>query len=226
MCPYSLGHEDWLCFIPGQSQRIFTAIHSSDFSRYTYEHQVTVNTIILAHSYWIILPLAIIEGPMITIAASFLASNGLLNVYVVYALALSGDIIGDTLHYAAGSMGGRRIVCVYGHYVGITEEKLDAIMARYFHTNESLWKIITLSKFTHAPSSAVMIASGLLRINFWKFFFITTVNNIFKVLAFVLIGYFFGQTFAEMEGRFIYWWIILVTLFLIIAYLLYRRRSP
>lgn len=183
-----------------------------------------MEALILTYKYWIILPLAIVEGPIITIIASFLASFGLLNVFAVYPLVLSGDIIGDIIHYFVGRVGGNRIIKKYGHYFKVTEDNIHEVKINYFNSKNSLWKIITLSKVTHAPSSLIMLVSGILKIDFKQFLLITTVNNIFKVLAFVLIGFFFGKSYLVIENYISNSWIIFLPIFGIIVYFLYSKK--
>jgi membrane-associated protein len=183
-----------------------------------------LETLILTYKYWIILPLAIVEGPIVTIAASFLSSLGLLNIFIVYALALLGDIIGDILHYMAGRFGGRGMIQKYGHFFRITESGVDQVLQKYFNDKNSLWKVITLSKVTHAPSSAVMLASGLAKVDFRQFLLITTINNIFKVLVFVLIGYFFGEFYLIIGTYISNSWVFFLPLFILFAFFLYRKK--
>ena len=117
-----------------------------------------MESLILTYSYWIILPLSIIEGPVVILFASFLASTGLLDISVVYLLGLLGDIIGDELHYLLGRFGGRTLIQKYGRYLGISEIDIFEAQHKYFGNGRSIWRVITLSKVTHAPSSIVMLA--------------------------------------------------------------------
>ncbi len=184
-----------------------------------------MESLILTYKYWIILPLAVIEGPVITIIASFLASIGLLNIFFVYLLVLLGDILGDIIHYFVGRIGGIRIIKKYGHYFKVNEDSIDEVKTKYFNSKNSLWKIITLSKITHAPSSLVMLVSGMVKVDFKQFLIITTTNNIFKVLAFVLLGFFFGKSYLVIENYINNSWIFFLPIFGIIVYLLYSKNK-
>ncbi len=183
-----------------------------------------MEALILTYTYWIIVPLAIIEGPVITLAASFLASLGLLNIFLVYLAVLAGDIIGDIIHYVVGRFGGRGIVRKFGHYFKITEEKVDNAKEKYFKNKSSVWRVITLSKITHAPSSVVMLAAGVAKVDFKQFLLVTTVNNVFKVLVFVIVGFFFGKSYLAIEAHINNSWVFFVPVFLIIIYFLYSRK--
>jgi membrane protein DedA with SNARE-associated domain len=181
--------------------------------------------LLLTYTYWAILPLAIIEGPVVTIAASVLASLGYLNIFIVYPLVLLGDIIGDMLHYALGRFGGRQFIKRYGQYVRLDENRIDEIKHTYFDTHASLWRIITVSKITQAPSSLVLLACGITKVNFKQFFFVTTVTNVIKVFVITCIGYFFGQSYLLIAHDLRFIWILLIPVFGGLVYWTYRHKQ-
>ena len=171
-----------------------------------------MEAILLTYKYWLILPLSIIEGPIVAMAAAFLASTGVLNIQIVYVLALAGDIIGDILYYALGRFGGEPLINKYGRFVRISHESVANIKHEYFTRSTSLWQVIILSKVMQAPSSLILITCGLTSVNFRQFFVITTVANIFKVLFFVLVGFYFGRAYLRVDEYLRYSWVLLIPL--------------
>lgn len=184
-----------------------------------------METLLVQYAYWFLLPLAIVEGPIVTISASFLASQGYLQIAIVYTLVLAGDVLGDILHYVVGKYGGLNLVNRFGKLFGVNNEALSKVKERYFKENESLWGTLTWSKITHAPSSAIMFTAGLLRVNFMQFLLITSINNVFKVLFFVVLGYFFGEYYKTISIYITNSWVIFVPIFIIAIYLLYGRKK-
>jgi len=57
---------------------------------------------VAAHGYLFMLGLMMIEGPTITTAAAFVASWGYFNPFLVYVLAIIGDVIPDIAYYYVG----------------------------------------------------------------------------------------------------------------------------
>jgi membrane protein DedA with SNARE-associated domain len=169
--------------------------------------------------------MAILEGPIVTIIGAFFAGQGYMNIYIVYFLALFGDMIGDSLHYALGRYGGERIVRRYGERFGLTVDKLHEVRAKYFGTRRSLWKIITAAKVTHAPCSSILVTCGILKVSFSEFFLINFVNNIFKVLFFLIIGFYFGQYYKTIDTYIGHSWMVLVPIFILVVYIFYRNRT-
>ncbi len=175
--------------------------------------------LLLNYTYWILLPLAIIEGPVVTLVAGFLASLGFLNVYLVYPIVLIGDIIGDTLFYFFGKHGTFGMVHKYGRWFGLTESRLVSVQQKYFTDHSSLWKIITLSKITQAPSAVVLFLCGMMHVDFKKYAVITVINNIFKTLTLLLLGYFFGLSHLFLSHNLRWAWVVLLPLFFVLLYL-------
>jgi membrane-associated protein len=171
-----------------------------------------MEAILLTYKYWLILPLAIIEGPIVAMAAAFLASTGVLNIQIVYGLALAGDIIGDILYYTLGRYGGEPLIDKYGRYIKVTQESVEKVKQKYFTKQKSLWQVITISKAMQAPSSIILVICGLTGVNFREFFVITTVANIVKVLFFVLIGFYFGRGYMLVDQYLRYSWVLLIPL--------------
>ena len=64
--------------------------------------QAEIQHYLAVYGYAALLPLAIIEGPAVTVFAAFLAAQGVFDVVGVYAIVVLGDLIGDVLHYAVG----------------------------------------------------------------------------------------------------------------------------
>ena len=180
--------------------------------------------LLLSYSYIAFLLLSVIEGPIVTVVGAFLASQGYLNIYGVYLLAVVGDTLGDSVHFFLGRYGGDPIVRRFGVRFGVTEEALQAVRVTYFASRQSLWKIITLAKLAQVPCSAVLITCGLLRISLREFTLVTVVNNCVKVLVFTLIGFYFGQHYKVIVKYVTYVWILLIPVFLVMVFLIVGKR--
>ena len=62
------------------------------------------------YGYWIAFPLMIIEGPIVTLIASFMASMGVFDVWFVLFLSVLGDLIADIIFYGIGRWKGMLFV--------------------------------------------------------------------------------------------------------------------
>lgn len=152
------------------------------------------------YTYFIILPISIIEGPIVAVITGFLASQHFLNIFIAVPVVLAGDIIGDVLHYWLGRFGNKNIIPKYGRYIGITEERLQYMEKRFDRAH--IWKTIFFGKFTHAPNSLILVMAGITKVDFLMFLLVSTVSTIPKALIFILIGWYFGASY-ELIGNYI-----------------------
>ena len=111
---------------------------------------------IIEYKYWIIFPLAVLEGPIITIISAFLASQGHIGIVPLFVVALSGDLVGDFLHYAFGRWMYQYALSRSKNGFGKTG-KMIANTVTYLKENPG--KTIMFGKWTHAAGFAVLIGA-------------------------------------------------------------------
>lgn len=64
--------------------------------------QADMQHYLAVYGYAALLPLAVIEGPAVTVFAAFLAAEGVFSVAAVYVVVVIGDLLGDVVYYAIG----------------------------------------------------------------------------------------------------------------------------
>ncbi len=150
--------------------------------------------LLLHYRYVIILPIAILEGPIITIIGGFLVSMGALNPFIVYALVVSGDALGDAGCYIIGRWGSP-LVERHGAKIGVTKEKVE-VVKEYFHSHRR--KALFLSKVLHGIGFTGLIVAGTLKIPYRKFFTVCFLTTAVQSLIFLLIGILFGHAYTTI----------------------------
>lgn len=176
------------------------------------------------YGYWVMLPLMIIEGPVVTVIAAMLASLGAFNIFAVLFFSILGDIIGDVALYALGYRFGMGFVRSVGKYMGITE-KLVLRMQEYF--KEHGGKTIFAVKSTTGLCWATFTAAGIAKMDFRKFVKNSFYGGIIWSGFLVAMGYFYGYLWRDIK-QYIEWigWIIFaVVAFSIAMITLYKNRQ-
>ena len=114
---------------------------------------------------WAVLLFVLIEdfgipvpGETILIAASVYAGTGRLNVVAVAAVGFIAAVTGDNIGFAIGHFGGRALALRWGHYVFLTEARLDK--AAGFFDRHGAW-IITVARFIEGLRQANGIVAGI-----------------------------------------------------------------
>jgi membrane protein DedA with SNARE-associated domain len=156
----------------------------------------TVVSWLLAYRYAILFPLVIIEGPIVTILAGFLASLGQLNLFVCYPLIVVGDVIGDVFMYLQGRWGGKPVIERWGHHFGI---KPEMIVRLEEHFKNRPGKTLVLGKISHFFGGPILIAAGMARMKFSKFLWFNVLGTLPKSLILLLVGFYFGQAYSKFD---------------------------
>lgn len=178
---------------------------------------MNVTALLLKYKYAILIPLSIPLGPEVNIPASFLASLGYFNIYAVYLIVVVGDVLGDGLWYWLARMGGVHIINKIGARLGVTEEKIKVAEN---HLHNHFYKTMFLGKLTNIVMLPIIMACGLLKINYRKFLLTALVLDIVKDLIFTVIGYYFGSSYKAIIAN-INNFSLIATIFLVAIVLLF-----
>lgn len=177
-----------------------------------------------AYKYIILFPFAIVEGPIISVIAGFLASLGQMNIVLVYVVVVLGDVVGDAIYYMVGRWGRTGLVDRLGHYVGATKERI-ARMEQHLHTH--LGKTLLFGKWGHTFGAPILLASGAARVPFSRFMFINTLGTLLKSLILVAVGYYFGRAYVQINHYINYGALAItaVVLIIVLGYIFFTKRT-
>jgi len=164
--------------------------------------QQPAQELIQALSLWgypAMLLLMILEGPIATIIAAFLASLGYFNVFIVFGLSVTGDVIGDIILYYIGFFGGSRILPKVEKFLKIRDATVKKLKDK-FHQNSE--RLIFYVKSTTGLAYIAFITAGTLRMDIWKFVKNSILGGLVWSSLLVILGYFFGYA-AEQISQYI-----------------------
>ncbi|MDE2038142.1 MAG: DedA family protein [Patescibacteria group bacterium] len=152
--------------------------------------------------YALVVLIAIVEGPIVSIAGGVLLRLDLLpSFWPLYVALMAGDLTGDILWYYIGAKAGQPFIARYGRFFNITEtgvKKLEAI----FHSHKNL--ILVGSKLTtgfgFAP--AVLFTAGLVRLPFRRYLVLNVLGQFVWTGGLIFIGYFFTHLYSVFNNLF------------------------
>src|SRR4051812_35422500 len=113
-----------------------------------------------SYRYILLFPISIVEGPIVPIIAGFLSSTGIMNFYIVYAIVVVGDLVGDSIIYYFGHRSGRNGAPKWLRFLGVTEPRVASLKEKF---SEKPTKIFSLGKVSHGAGSTVIFASGMVQ---------------------------------------------------------------
>lgn len=167
------------------------------------------------YKYFLILILAIIEGPVVMSFSGFLWRLDVFNFIPLYFALMTGDLIADALWYGVGYFGGHRFIQKYGKYFNLSEEGVEKFK-KFFDLYKT--KILFISKITMGFGFAlfVLISAGISKINFKKYMAINFLGQIIWTFVLMMLGYFFGSIYLIIDKSLKIGFVIGVFMFLII----------
>lgn len=177
---------------------------------------------IIAHGYLIFLIVATIEGPITTIAAGVVTALGYFNLYLIIALAILADIGGDVIYFYIGHSSHNLIHSRFFRFFGLTEERIEKTQ-EFLHTKT--WRAVFLAKLSPVTGPLGTVALGAFRPKFQSFFWPALGISIVKSTFFLLLGYYFSQSYIELnkvidQGQYI---ILGIAIVAVIIYFVYSK---
>lgn len=152
--------------------------------------------LLLFYKYLILFPIIVIEGPITTIIAGFLASLGTLNLTISYIVIVTADLAGDSIYYAIGFFSRKNFIQKWWRLIGITPDRLKNLED---HFEKHQFKTLIIGKITHAVGAIVLVAAGMAKVPYKKFILFNLLATIPKSLILILVGFYFGHAYKKLD---------------------------
>lgn len=148
------------------------------------------------YGYLALFPLAVLEGPVVSVVAAFLASRGVLELAPLYAVVVVADLVGDLLYYGAGRW-----------MLGWLRQRRGAWAQRLLRRVETLapriraraGSMLLFGKLTHSAGFAVLLAAGAAHVELPRFLAFNLAGSLVKSAVLVAAGYWFGRLYGGLQ---------------------------
>ena len=167
----------------------------------------TVIHLIQSHGLLLLAPLAIVEGPIVTVIGGYLASLSLLNLAGVFIVVVLADLAGDSLLYGLGRFGTGRLSPCWRGRLGLQSDRIARLVD---HFEIKGGRTLVFGKLTHSAGAIILAAAGAARMPFGAFIWYNLLATVPKSLVFLSLGYAFGSAYAQIDN-----WIFRVSLVLL-----------
>lgn len=168
------------------------------------------------YKYFLLFPISVVEGPIISVIAGFLCFNGIFNLPITYFVLIMGDMVGDTLYYSIGRWGGRPFIKKWGHFFGLNENR---ILKLENHFKNHPGKTILIGK-TQAIGGLFLAAAGMSKMSYPLFIWFNFIGTAAKSMILLLIGYFAGHAYKLID-QYLGFYAIIITVIFFAAILIY-----
>lgn len=151
--------------------------------------------------YWTYILLAMlvaVEGPIATLLGAAAASAGLMRPVLVFLAAALGNLTADTLWYSLGYMGKKDWILHFGKRLGLRESLIEHLKSNML---KHATKVLFLAKLTVSFVIPSLVAAGLLRVPWKRWFPALLLAETLWTGSLVLIGYYTTEALKRVEQR-------------------------
>jgi membrane-associated protein len=158
---------------------------------------LTLGHLILEYRYWIILPLACLEGPLVALVVGALAARDLFDIESAFVLLMLGDILPDFTCFLIGQRAARS--GSLGRWL-----RCDRL-GRPTQLMHDLWrqhglKTMVVSKLSYGLSIPFLMTAGLTGLPIWRFASYAIPVTMIQYSAFLALGYYLGSYFRAVAS--------------------------
>jgi len=149
--------------------------------------------------YWTYLVLALlvaVEGPFATLLGAVAASAGLMHPLLVFLAAATGNLTADSLWYSLGYAGKLEWVTRFGRRLGAQPEILERLE---LGMQENAARILFVAKLTLSFMIPSLIAAGLVKVRWRRWFPALWAGEMIWTGSLVLIGYYATEAIKRVQ---------------------------
>ncbi len=138
----------------------------------------------------------LVPGESIVVLSGFLASQGYLDIGDLIWVVSLGAVLGDSVGYSIGKTIGRGYFEKHKRLLFLKEKHLKRVDA-YFQKHGG--KTIFFGRFVGFLHAMAPFAAGMARMPYGRFLIYNPTGGILWSACFILLGYFFGQSWQLIE---------------------------
>ncbi|MFI5362046.1 MAG: DedA family protein [Elusimicrobiota bacterium] len=172
------------------------------------------------YKYDVIFPIAIVEGPIVTVITGILIARGDLSALPAFAIIFAADMISDPALYLLGRFG-RHLL----HKIPFLKIPLEHLGPLEHQFERSPWKTMIVGKLSYGLGSMFVVAAGASRMPLPKFLRHMGTVDAVKTSLLLVLGYFYGRAILHMRGYLQYYAIAVIALVPLIHWLIWQRRG-
>jgi membrane protein DedA with SNARE-associated domain len=158
------------------------------------EFYTDIFSLLTTCGYFFLFLTAVLEGPVVTIIAGFLVTQGLIPIVYAYGLVAAGDMFGDLLYYSYGRWGESRIMSWFA-FKGARQSPA----AEYLR--EEPTKALIFAKLTHDAGLAFLVTAGIIRVRIGTFLISIALATLIKSLLLLSFGYAVGTFYNAIHAQ-------------------------
>ncbi|MGC9046771.1 MAG: DedA family protein [Minisyncoccia bacterium] len=179
--------------------------------------------IIIVYKYQILFPIALLEGPIISIISGLFIALGYLSLVPTFLILFSGDFISDNFYFLIGryshKLNNNKFQFFKNKYKA--QHLVHIIQNKYY---QHPIQTIALGKIVYGLGSFFMIAAGVSHMHYLKFLRSIIIFNFLRSTVFLIMGYFFGRVILPLHSSWKYY-VIGISIIITIIYFVFSKKK-
>ena len=160
-------------------------------------YQISQNPVIGIWKYLILGLMVGVEGPIITLIGAAAAAGGFMKLDLVFLSASIGNLSADTIWYSLGYAGKIDWLMRVGRRIGLKQQDVKRLEDGM---RQHAPKILLLAKITSGLIIPSLVAAGLARVPWKRWFPSVALGEIIWTGSLVLIGYYAAHSIAQIQN--------------------------
>lgn len=196
---------------------------------------MTINHLITSYGYAAVFVLVAVEslgvplpGETALIAAATYAgvhsgsgNQAHLQVWLIFLVGAAAAIIGDTIGYWIGDVGGFRLLRRYGHYVRLDEPKVK--VARYLFARHG-GKVVFFGRFVSVLRTYAAFLAGTTRMRYRRFLAFNATGGILWAAVYTFTAYYAGAELKRVSSTVTIVLVVAAVVVIVVGIVLVRRH--
>jgi membrane protein DedA with SNARE-associated domain len=166
---------------------------------------VNVDHLVSTYGYWAVFGLVALEslgiplpGETILIAAGTYAGHThKLVVWLIFAVAAAGAILGDNIGFWIGDKGGYQLIRRYGHYIRVDETEIK--IGRYIFDRHG-GKVVFFGRFVSVLRTYAAFLAGTNRMRWRNFLVYNAAGGLLWAAIYTFVSYAVGNSLRKASG--------------------------
>lgn len=152
--------------------------------------------LLLQYAYPLMIPLSLIEGPIVAMAGGAGAAAGQIDPFIAYAIVMGGGLFQDVTFYGLGHLA-RRSERVRGWIERICalRQVMDPLHAAW---RERMFLTLLASKFAYGLYFPIMVSAGLLQAPFWRYLAESILMSAVILAGWEALGYGLVRAYGQL----------------------------
>lgn len=157
--------------------------------------------LLIEYRYWILIPISLVEGPIVAFVAGTLASLGYFNIYALGGYFLVRDMTLDSCYYAIGYFGSQTALAhrILGR-IGVDGSLLADVKVQW---ERHAGRTMLLGKLSYGIASSFVVVAGTVKMSLLKFYGYGVQVAILQYWTLLALGYLFGTSVGRTSSNII-----------------------